>query len=120
MPHVRHTFRILSWLLKPRRNDHAEPGSVARQDTRLFTEQMLGYWREPWLELPMLPSPLIALLGGPEETPDIELVITTAFFGGRGSLSSPFQVKTCILNNINFSETLSKGFHVSQPLKYTG
>ena len=90
MPHVRHTLRILSWLLKPRRNDHAEPGSEARQDTRLFTEQTLGYWREPWLELPMLPSPLIALLGGPEETPDIELVYHHCFFWGEGEFVVTF------------------------------
>ena len=43
MTHLRHTLRILSWLVKPRCNDHAEPGSELQQDAWSFTKQTQGY-----------------------------------------------------------------------------
>lgn len=66
MTHLRNTLRILSWLAKPRYNDHAEPGSELQQDAWSFTKQTQGYCREPWLELPILPSLFVALLEGPK------------------------------------------------------
>lgn len=59
------------------------------------------------LRTAILPSLPAALLGGPKRDAS-----------DWAGLFSSLKVKTCILNNVNFSERLSKGFRVSQPLKY--